>query len=103
MKNLIRKILKESEWFEEPSFQKKLKGYVIVIKSGATGAKFFVGEDDNDELLLNGFVNDIFERSGEGEIPKIINKKGDLKKIISSLKKNRPYHIFGDEYEIVKV
>jgi hypothetical protein len=89
MKNLIRKILKESEWFEEPNFQKKLKGYVIVIKSGATGAKCF--------------VNDIFEKSDEGEIPKIINKKGDLKKIISSLKKNRPYHIFGDEYEIVKV
>jgi hypothetical protein len=103
MRNLIKKILRESEWFEEIDFQKNLKGYVITIKSSATGGKFFVGEDKNGELMLQGFINDFLERSHEGDIPKIINKKSELKKIISSIKKSRPYHIFGDEYEIIEL
>ena len=100
MKDLIRKILKEEEWFD--TAQKKLKGYALIIKSRGSGAKFFIGEDESGELMLHGFVNDIFERTDEGEHPKIL-KKTELKKIISKLKKIRPYHIFGDEYETVEI
>lgn len=102
MRNIIKKILKESEWFEKSEFQKKLKGHVLIVKSEATGAKFFVGEDGSGELMLQGFVDNVFERADEGDTPKIL-KKTELKKIISQLKKRRPYHIFGDKYETIEI